>query len=77
MALVDFKPKLTSVTIWAGIVGVLAFGGKQFLQVDIDPATQAQIVNETTALASKVFDIIAGVSSLVAIWGRVRATKRV
>ncbi len=62
----DFKPLLTSKTVWAGLIGLAAsvFG------VLLTPENQA-------ATAELVVQVITGLAGVVALYGRVPATKRI
>ncbi len=62
MALSDTKPASQSVTIQASVVALVCAALKAF-QVDIAPEL--------------VYDVIGGISAIVAIYGRYRATSKI
>lgn len=63
------KPFLASRTVWAGIVAILA-SALGLLDITIGPEDQS-------ALVEIALQAVTLVSGAVAIWGRVRATKRI
>lgn len=65
----DTKSLFASKAIWGGAVALLA-GGATLLGYTVDAESQASIVNLITGAASLV-------GGLMAVWGRITATKRI
>ncbi len=65
----DFKTLFTSKTFWGALVAVLA-GALSMFGYQIGPADQAELVNSVSGLA-------AAAGGLVAIYGRIVASKRI
>lgn len=63
------KSWLASKTVWAGIIGAVAWG-IQLSGFQIDPNDQAALVNN-------ILGAVGILSSLIAIYGRVVATKKI
>jgi cytochrome b561 len=66
----DFKSIIASRTVWAAAIAFAAFVAATYLHVNISADDQNQIVNIA-------LDVVQGVGTLAAIWGRVAATKQV
>ena len=64
----DTKSIFASRGVWGALIAIIAAGGGLF-GYTITPDQQVQIV-ETVAM------IAAGIGGLVALWGRISATKR-
>lgn len=65
----DFKSLLASKTFWGGFIAVLA-GVLGFFGYQILPEDQAALVDAGAAVA-------ASVGGVIAIWGRIKASKKI
>lgn len=65
----DIKGAFASRAVWGGIVAVLA-GIAGIFGYTIDPALQGEI-------ATQALGIAAAVGGVIAIWGRLKATKKI
>lgn len=65
----DFKGMFASKTVWGGIVALLA-GVLGILGYTIDATDQVTLVETATAIASAV-------GGVIAIYGRVKASKKI
>ncbi len=65
----EFKSALASKGVWGGIVAVIA-GVLGLLGYTLTPADQLDLVGLLSA-------IVSAVGGIVAIWGRIVATKRI
>jgi hypothetical protein len=64
----DTKSIFASRGVWGALIAVLAAGGG-LLGYTITPDQQVQVVESVALIAS-------GIGGLVALWGRISATKR-
>jgi hypothetical protein len=71
---VENKPWYSSRTIWASIVAIAATAAALILRKNVTPRTQETI---TDFLAASIPQIVAIVSGIVVIWGRVKAETRI
>jgi hypothetical protein len=72
----ETKSAAASVTIWGAGVAVLA-GAAQLAGYTMSPSDQAALVNLITSGVTVVTSAMTIVGGLVAIWGRLRATKQI
>jgi hypothetical protein len=77
MPLRQTKPALASLTIISAGVAVIAQGVKLAFGYTITPADQAMIVSYGQQAVEIGTTLVTVASGLVAIWGRVRATKQI
>lgn len=70
------KSIFSSVTIWGSVVAVLA-GAAQLFGYTISPDDQAALVNLIQSGVTVITSVVTIAGGLIAIWGRVRATKRI
>ena len=69
----ETKKWYESKTIWGGVITLLAVL-LSFLGIQIDEQTKQVLINETTAFASAAAALI---GSLLTIYGRIKAEKRI
>lgn len=67
MAKAKSKGLFQSKTFWGVVLMLFAGGAKSWLGIDLDELTQEDITTE----------VITIVGSILAIWGRVKATRRI
>ncbi len=72
----DQKPFYASATIWGAGVAVVA-GAAGVFGYTITPADQAAIADSIGQVVTLVSSVVAAVGGLVAVWGRVKASKTI
>jgi hypothetical protein len=72
----DTKTLLESTTVWGGIVALLS-GAAGLLGYQIDATLQSDIITQITGIMTIAASIGSAVGGVIAIWGRIKATKKI